>query len=107
MTALARLNGMDSRAWSTATWSAVLLTQLVLALIITISWLLGKQFPGTPGFGLFLVSAAALLPLCVVSSGLLIRSASSRAHGLAVSIVGSYAVVLVGGTAYGVWISGW
>ena len=107
MTALARLNALDSRAWSTATWSAPLMTQFVLALIVVISWLLGMQFPGTPGFVLFLVGAAAILPLCVVSSGLLIRSASSRAHGLAVSIVGSYAVVLVGGAVYGVWIIGW
>ena len=47
MTVLARFNGLDSRVWSTATWSAPFTTQLVLALVIATSWLLGKWLPGT------------------------------------------------------------
>ena len=106
MTALARLHDLDSRAWSAATWSAPLMTQLVLALIIATSWLLGKSFPGS-GAVLFVVSAAAVFVLCAVVTVVLIRSGSSRARGIALSVAGSYAVVFVGGVVYGFWILGW
>lgn len=106
MTALARLRDLDSRAWSTATWSAPLMTQLVLALIIVVSWVLGKFFPGS-GAVLFLASAAAAFVVCAVVAVSLAQSKSSRAHGIALSVVGSYAVVLVGGIIYGFWILRW
>ena len=106
MTALARLHDLDSRAWSAATWSAPLMTQLVLALIIATSWLLGKSFPGS-GAVLFGVSAAAVFVLCAAVAVVLVRSPSSRVRGLALSTAGSYAVVLVGGAIYGFWILGW
>lgn len=107
MTALARLDGLDSRAWSTATWSAPFITQLVLALLIVMPWLLGKYFVGAAGLVLFLVSAAAVLPVCALTTGLLIRSAASRVQGLALSIAGSYAVVLFGGFIFGLWTLQW
>jgi len=106
MTALARLHDLDSRAWSAATWSAPLMTQLVLALIIATSWLLGTSFPGS-GAVLFVVSAAAVFVLCAVVTVVLIRSPSSRARGIALSVAGSFAVVVVGGVVYGFWIIGW
>lgn len=70
MTAFARLNGLDSRAWSTASWSAPVMTQLVLALLMVMSWLLGKHFVGAAGLVLFLVCAAAVLPVCALTTGL-------------------------------------
>ncbi|BBY17725.1 hypothetical protein MLIT_33170 [Mycolicibacterium litorale] len=107
MTALTRLNNLDSRAWSTATWSAPFVTQLVLALVIVTSWLLGKWHPGTNGAILFLISAAVVFVLGAVLCAALTRSASARARGLALSLAGSFAVVLVGGLVYGLWILAW
>ena len=107
MTALARLNELDPRVWSTATWSAPLMTNLVLAVVIVTSWLLGKLLPGSGAVLLFLLSAAAVLLLCAVLTTLLARSTSARARGIALSVAGSYAVVLVGGLVYGFWILQW
>lgn len=107
MTTSARLRGLDSGTWRTATWLAPLTTQVVLALLIVTSWLLGKWFPGTGPVPLLLVSAAAVLSLCVVAVIVLARSATSRAQGVALSIAGAYTVVLVGAAAYGVWILRW
>lgn len=103
MTALARLNGLDSRVWSTATWSSPFTTQLVLALVIVTSWLLGRWLPGTGAVVLFVAGAAVTFVLCAV----LTKSASSRARGLALSVAGSFVVVLVGGFVYGFWILAW
>ena len=107
MTALARLNDLDSRSWSTATWSAPLMTQLVLALVIIAVWLMGKAIPGTSGVILFLASAAVVFVLCALATFALVRSESSRARGIALSVVGSYAVVVVGGVVYGFWVLRW
>ncbi|UJL30994.1 hypothetical protein HZU38_11610 [Mycolicibacterium vanbaalenii] len=107
MTTFAHLRGLNSRTWRTATWLAPLTTQVVLALLIVTSWLLGKWFPGTGPVPLLLVSAAAVLSLCVVAVIVLARSATSRAQGVALSIAGAYTVVLVGAAAYGVWILRW
>ncbi|QZY47248.1 hypothetical protein [Mycolicibacterium austroafricanum] len=107
MTTSARLRGLDSGTWCTATWMAPLTTQVDLALLIVTSWLLGKWFPGTGAVPLLLVSAAAVLSLCVVAVIVLARSATSRAQGVALSIAGAYTVVLVGAAAYGVWILRW
>ncbi|XTP35777.1 hypothetical protein ACORG1_05925 [Mycobacterium sp. TJFP1] len=107
MTTFAHLRGLNSRMWRTATWLAPLTTQVVLALLIVTSWLLGKWFPGTGPVPLLLVSAAAVLSLCVVAVIVLARSATSRAQGVALSIAGAYTVVLVGAAAYGVWILRW
>lgn len=107
MTALARLSSVDPRAWYTATWSAPFVTHLVLALVIVMAWLLGKWRPGTSGAILFLVSAGIALLLCAAITIPLARSSSARAHGLALGIAGSYAVVLIGGLVYGLWMLAW
>lgn len=107
MTVLARFNGLDSRVWSTATWSAPFTTQLVLALVIATSWLLGKWLTGTGALLLFVVGAAVTFVLCAVLCAVLARSASSRARGLALSVAGSFVVVLVGGFVYGFWVLAW
>lgn len=107
MTTLARLHGLASSAWSTATWSAPFVTQFVLALVIVTSWLLGKRFPGADAVVLFAVSAVVVFLLCAGITLLLARSSSSRAHGIALGVAGSYAVVLGGGLVYGFWILAW
>jgi hypothetical protein len=107
MTAVARLNQLDSRAWRTATWLAPVLTQLLLALVIVTSWLVGKWFPGTRAVVLFLVGAAVTSVLCAGAAAALFRSTSSRAQGIALSLGGCFAVVLVGGLVYGFWSLAW
>ena len=106
MTTPTYLDGLDSRAWATATLSAPLVTQLVLVLLIASAWLLGKWFPG-PALPLFAASAAGVFVLCAVATFVLIRSTSSRARGMALSVAGSYVVVLVGATLYGIWMLQW
>jgi hypothetical protein len=106
MTILGRLTALDARGWSAATWSAPLLTNLILASVVGLSWALGKLAPG-PSALLFLVSALAALVVCALSTALLLRSADSRAQGIAISIVGSYAVAVVGGAIFGFWVLGW
>ncbi|WP_425004137.1 hypothetical protein [Mycolicibacterium sp. S3B2] len=97
---------LDSRAWATATLSAPLVTQLVLALLIASAWLLGKWFFG-PALPLFAASAIGVFVLCAVATFVLIRSTSSRARGMALSVAGSYVVVLAGATLYGIWMLPW
>ncbi|MGE0219523.1 hypothetical protein [Mycolicibacterium sp.] len=107
MTALVRLRDAGSRTWSAATWSAPLLSNLVLAVLIVTSWLLGRVYPAFGPLGLFLVSAAAVFLVCAVAVVALVRSASPRADGIALGVIGSYAVVFVGGFVYGFWILKW
>ena len=106
MTTSTRLGSLDSRAWATATWSAPLITQLILAALIASAWLLGKWFPG-PALPLFAVSAIGVLVLCAAATFILMRSTSPRARGVAVSVAGSYVVVLVGAAVYGIWMLPW
>lgn len=104
MTIIERLRGLDSRAWFTATWLAPLVTQLVLAFVIVIAWLLGRWFPGAGAVPLLLVGLAATFSVCAITAFVFAQSATVRTQGAAVSIVGAYAVVLVGVAAYAVWI---
>lgn len=106
MTTSTHLGSLDSRVWATATWSAPLVTQLILALLIASAWLLGKWFPG-PALPLFATSAVGVFVLCAVAMFVLIRSTSPRARGMALSVAGSYVVVLVGATLYGIWMLQW
>lgn len=107
MTSLGRLRALDSRAWSTATWLAPLTTQIILALVILTSWTFGQRFLGSPALLQFFVGAAAVFIVCVVTAIPLVRTATPRAQGIAISIAGGYAVVMVGGLLYGFWIMGW
>lgn len=104
---LARLRGVDSRVWATATWLAPVTTQVVLALAIAASWLCGTWFPGAPAILQFVGGSVAVFLMCAVTAIALARSATPRAQGVAVSIAGGYAVVLVGALLYGFWILGW
>ena len=107
MTSFARLRAVDSRAWSTATWLAPLTTQVILALSLIISWLLGKKFPGSAALLQFLGGSATVCLVCSIVAIGLASSATPRAQGGALSIVGGFTVVFVGGLLFGFWILGW
>ncbi|OLO99891.1 hypothetical protein BVU76_23550 [Mycolicibacterium porcinum] len=98
---------LDARAWSTATWTAPFITQLVLGVVFTIWWLLGKQLFELHGLALFLAIAVIVTLAAVLTTVSLLISPSSRAHGLAISVAGSSAVVLLGGMLYGFWVIRW
>jgi hypothetical protein len=107
VTFTSRVRDLSSTAWASATWATPFVTQILLAMVIACSWLLGKVFVGAHGGLLFLFGAAAVLIPSGLAAIALRRSASPRANGLALSIAGSYSVVLVGGLLYGVWIGQW
>ncbi|WP_231588634.1 hypothetical protein [Mycobacterium nebraskense] len=95
---------MDAQAWRTATLSAPFVVQIVLGLLLATMWALGKGlFTTENGRGErgWMLTAAVITT--VVSLGLaaaLLRSPAPRNHGLALSIAGSSAVVLIGGIVY-------
>jgi hypothetical protein len=105
MPSFAQLRDLDSRAWSTATWTIPFITQLDLAAVIVIAWLLGKRIH--EGFALFLISVTVTTLMSVVAVGFLLRSPSPRAHGVAISIIGTSLIVAAGGLLYGTWILRW
>lgn len=107
MPTLARLSDLDARAWSTATWAAPLITQLILGVMFALWWLLGRQPFELHGFPLFLVIASVTTLAAALAAIPLLASRSSRAHGLAIGIAGSSAVVVLGGIVYGFWIIRW
>jgi hypothetical protein len=82
-------------------------TQLLVALVVATSWVVGKVFVDVPGIPQFLWAAAVVLLVSAATCGVLLRSASSRARGVALSIAGSYVVVFLGGTVYGFWVLQW
>jgi hypothetical protein len=105
MPSLARVRDLDARAWSTATWSAPFVVQLVLAALVIIMWLLSKWpfathrgYRGELGWTLTATVITTLVSLAI--SGALLTSPSSRRRGLSVSIAGSSAVVLIGGVVW-------
>jgi hypothetical protein len=107
MTTFARWRRLDSRVWSTASWLSPLTTQIVMALVIVTSWLVGKWLPGTAPALLFLAGAGADLLLCAAVALAFLGAGTFRAQGAAMSIAGAYGIVLVGGPIYGFWILEW
>lgn len=107
MAFVSRARDLDARAWSAATWATPFVTQLLLALVIAASWLSGEVFVHLHGFVQFLLGAAVVLIVSVVTCGALLSSASSRARGVALSVAGSYVVVFLGGIVYGFWVLQW
>lgn len=102
-----QLRDLDERAWRTATWASPFTVQLVVGVIVGVSWLVGKFAWSPHGFGQYAIGAAVtFLPLAAIS-GVLFTRRSFRAQGMAISIVGSFVVALVGATVYGFWIIGW
>lgn len=109
-----QLRDMDSRAWSTATLASPFMVQLVLGAMLIILWLLGKAPPFMTHSGTysgerawFLTAAAVSTLLWVPVSGLLFRSGSSRVRGVALSVVGSASIVLIGSVVFAFWALRW
>lgn len=107
MAYISRARDVDARAWSSATWATPFVTQLLLALVVATSWLCGKVFVDVHGVLQFLSAAAVVLLVSAITCGALLRSASSRARGVALSVAGSYVVVFLGGIVYGFWVLQW
>lgn len=107
MTTMMQLRDLDERVWRTATWASPFTVQLILGAVVGVSWVVGKFAWSPHGFGQYAIGAAATLLLSAAISGVLFTRASFRAQGIAISIVGSFAVSLVGATVYGFWIVGW
>jgi hypothetical protein len=76
-------------------------------------WLLGKApffIPHSADAGeraWFLTATAVTALILVPISGLLLRSRSSRTRGVAVSVAGSVAIVLIGTIAFAFWVLRW
>jgi hypothetical protein len=103
MTATLWLRNVD-RVWRTATWAAPFTMQVVLGVVIASSWLLGKYISNLHGFAQYASGTATTLILSAAVSVPLFLSNSPRAQGVAISIIGSLAVTVVGGVLFGFWI---
>lgn len=103
MTSFAILRNLDSASWRTATWAAPFAAQLVLGIVIVVYWRLGKSPFELREYPALLAGAAVALLLSAVVMFPLLKSRSPRHHALALAIVGSNVVVLVGGILFG-WV---
>ncbi|WP_240631730.1 hypothetical protein [Mycobacterium colombiense] len=104
MPAFLRVRDFDERAWRTATLSAPFVVQIVLGLLLTTMWVLGKA-PFTTEGGhserTWMLTATAITTLVSLALGAaFVRSSSPRNRGLGLSVAASSVVVLVGGTVY-------
>jgi hypothetical protein len=107
MTASPRLRNFDDDVWRIATWAAPFIIQVVLGVAIAISWLLGKYISNLHGFAQYASGTVTTLLLSAAVSAPLFMSNSPRAQGVAISIVGSLVVSVIGGVLYGFWIIAW
>lgn len=101
----ARKPFVDAGAWRTATLSAPFVVQGVLALLILALWLLGegpfKTHSAYAGERAWMVTATLIASgVSLLISGALVWSPSSRCRGIALSLAGCSALVLVGGVLY-------
>ncbi|BBY28069.1 hypothetical protein [Mycolicibacterium sediminis] len=101
------LRDLDDDAWRWATWATPFVVQVVLGVGLTVSWVLGRPPFLVIGAVQIAIAAVTALLVSAVLAVLLVRSRSSRLHGLAVSLAGSCVVVAIGASVYGVWILGW
>lgn len=102
MPPIAGLRDMDDRAWSTATWTAPIIAPLVLGTMFILLWLLGK-LPVFPVHECaWFIAGAVVTPLISTPVSIaMLTSSSSRIRGLALSIIGSSVVVVIGGVIAG------
>ncbi|BBX60478.1 hypothetical protein MSHO_58230 [Mycobacterium shottsii] len=86
MSFLARIRDMDATAWRSATWSAPVVIQFCLLLLLAAMWLLGNwAFPTESGRSerTLLLTATALATLASLGAGaVLLNSSSSQRRGL-------------------------
>lgn len=102
MPTIARLRHLDNRVWATATWSAPVVSPIVLGGMFILLWLIGKL----PAFTIherawFITGAVITVIVSGPVIGVMLRSRSSYVRGLALSLAGSSAIVLVGGIIAG------
>ena len=97
----------DERLWRSATWTTPFAIQVVLGVAIAISWLLGTCWSNLHGVGQFVLGAGATVLLSAATSAALFTRRTPAAQGIAISIVGSSLLALVGAVVYGFWIIGW
>lgn len=100
-----QVNFFDARAWRTATWSAPLVVQLILAALLIAMWLLGKwpfeTHSAYAGERAWMLTATVLTTLASLLIGAaLLRSTSPRSRGLGISVLSCSVVVLAGGTVF-------
>jgi len=107
MTARSWICDSDERLWRTATWTTPFAIQAALAVAIAISWLLGKCWSNLHGVGQFTLGAGATAMSATAVSVALFARRTPAAQGIAIGIVGSSLLVLVGAVVYGFWIIGW
>ncbi len=106
MPSVARMRDLDSRSWSTATWTIPFTTQLVLGVAGIIFWSLGKAtyFNDSHERCWFLTAAIATALVSLPTGFACLASRSSRIRGVAVSIMGASVVVFSGIVIYAFWI---
>lgn len=99
------MNFFDDRAWRTATLSAPLLVQLILAVLLLTMWLLGegpfRNHDAYAGERAWMLTALAVTAVTALSaSAALLRSRASYRRGLGLSMASCTVAVLVGGSIF-------
>lgn len=100
---LARIRDGDPDFWRTATRSAPLVVQVVLAGIIGVGWLWTNGGPLSYGTAfLYLVTATYIVSTAaaLVVGTMLLRAESPRRRGVGLAVCGSAVVVFISGLAY-------
>ncbi|WP_067966964.1 hypothetical protein [Mycolicibacter icosiumassiliensis] len=100
---LAHIRDGDPAFWRTATRSAPLVVQLVLAAIIGIGWLSLTGLPLAYGTAFrYLATAALIVPTtaALVIGTVLLRAESPRRHAVGLAVCGSAVVIFMSGLAY-------
>ena len=104
MPSFSLVRDLDSRGWRTATLSAPFVVQVILGLLLLAMWVLGKGLfttEGSHGERSWMLTAAVITTLASLAvAAALLRWPSPRNRGLALSIAGSSAIVLIGGAIY-------
>lgn len=100
---LARVREGDPDFWRTATRSAPLVVQAVLATVIGIGWLSLSGSPLSYGTAFrYLATAAFIVSIAaaLVISTVLLRADSPRRRGVGLAVFGSAVVTFISGLAY-------
>jgi hypothetical protein len=107
MPSLSRASHLDAHAWRTATWSAPLVVQGVLGLLLVVMWLLSKwPFAMHSAYGgerVWLLASTIITTLiCLLLSGVLRRSSAPRYRGLSISLAACSVLVFFGGNVFAI-----
>lgn len=107
---LARIRDGDPAFWRTATRSAPLVVQAVLAAVIGIGWLSLSYSPLAYGTAFrWLATAAWIVPTAaaLVIGTVLLRAESPRRQAVGLAVCGSAVVTFVSGLAYALILVPW